>query len=49
MNKLRDSSQEILGTAEGRVQSRRLGQRLARTLESIHERSQDTRCSTEKL
>ena len=35
--------------AEGEVQRRKPGQTLARTLESVRERSQDASCSTEKL
>ena len=34
---------------KGVFQSRRPGQRLARTLESIHDRGQDTSCPKEKL
>ena len=49
MNKLRDRGQEILGMVEGGFQSRRPGQRLARTIESICERIQDTSSSAEKF
>ena len=49
MNELWNSGEEILCTAEGVVYSQRPSQRLAKTLESIHERGQDTSCSIEKL